>query len=77
MACFYCDKTTDLRPYGPDGADICHKCATATPERRAAAEAEMERYINAIDGPIIIRPGGPPQSLAQAMAESHKKADVH
>lgn len=27
----------DLRPYGPDGAPICHRCAHSTPELEAEA----------------------------------------
>lgn len=35
MKCHYCDKTSDLRPYGPRGSMVCFKCAMSTPEREA------------------------------------------
>lgn len=59
--CHYCDKTDDLRPYGPGGAMVCFGCAMATPEREAetgrnfevqleASEAMSPHGITVIDG---------------------------
>lgn len=46
--CHYCGSTTaDLRPYGPGGADVCFKCAMATPERKAQAEAAFHTMMDA------------------------------
>lgn len=42
MSCHYCGTSERmLRPYGPAGADVCHACANATPERTAATTAAM------------------------------------
>lgn len=49
--CHYCQKAFSnqalLRPYGPDGAMVCHPCATGTPERKAEAERQIEKVFNA------------------------------
>lgn len=38
--CHFCGPTErELRPYGPGGANICHPCMKATPEREEAAAA--------------------------------------
>lgn len=36
----------DLRPYGPQGQDICYLCAVQ-PERKAQVEAQMEAHMAA------------------------------
>ena len=38
MVCGYCNKTSDLRPYGPSGAMVCFECAMSTPERKTDTE---------------------------------------
>lgn len=46
--CHYCGPTErELRPYGPGGSNVCHPCATATPERNAAAEAAFGTLLDA------------------------------
>ena len=46
--CHYCGPTDrELRPYGPGGSDVCHPCATATPEREAAAQAAFGALLDA------------------------------
>lgn len=56
MKCHYCDKTNDLRPYGPRGAWVCFSCAMSTPERKAdtsknfAAQLEVCGDAAVIDG---------------------------
>lgn len=46
--CHYCGTTgVTMRPYGPGATDVCHDCAFATPERRAATEAAMDAMANA------------------------------
>ena len=53
MRCHYCEKTNDLRPYGPNCAMVCFKCAM-TPERKADTEANFAMQLNAISGPAVI-----------------------
>lgn len=66
--CHYCDKTDaqfraegnddPLRPYGPGGADVCFKCATATPEREEAAGQAFGALLDGVEavssGPVMI-----------------------
>lgn len=48
MGCHYCGTTEkDLRPYGPGGSMVCFPCATATPERDAAAKAAFGALLDA------------------------------
>ncbi len=57
-ACHYCaseagtpiadsKEVVELRPYGPDGADVCFDCGTS-PEHEAETSAAMLRLINGI-----------------------------
>jgi len=39
--CTTCGQTRECRPYGKDGAQVCHPCAMATPESKAEAERQM------------------------------------
>ncbi len=54
-----------LRPYGPNGEDICFACATATPADHAAARTKLHERLareNAKAGPdgiLIFAEGGP------------------
>jgi len=50
--CQYCGEFKECRPYGPNGTDICFKCAMATPERKAEAVAAFRRVLG--DGPVEI-----------------------
>jgi len=45
--CYYCDSDDDTRPYGPGGTWVCYPCATATPERDAAAKAAFLAQFDA------------------------------
>jgi hypothetical protein len=47
MKCLYCERTNDLRPYGPKGAFVCFKCATETPEREACASEQFTSQLMA------------------------------
>lgn len=47
MNCCYCEKSDDLRPYGPHGAMVCFDCAMSTPERRAATENNFAQQLDA------------------------------
>ena len=56
-ACFYCGSVEkELRPYGPDGSDVCFPCATATPEREIATESAFGALLDAVSAvsPIVI-----------------------
>lgn len=49
--CHYCGPTTkDLRPYGPNGAWVCHPCAN-TPERREETKRNFYAQLEAA-GPV-------------------------
>lgn len=56
MICQTCNKESETRPYGKNGANICFDCAFASPE----VEAETERnYLVQLDaaaklGPVLI-----------------------
>lgn len=54
MKCHYCDKTSDLRPYGPLGSMICFRCAMSSPCRKSEAEHNFELQLRAIAGPAVI-----------------------
>lgn len=46
--CFYCGSpTAELRPYGPEGAQVCHPCATSTPERAEATKRAFGALLEA------------------------------
>lgn len=40
--CDLCGKEAELRPYGPNGENICHPCGKKNP---AATERAMARYL--------------------------------
>lgn len=47
-ACYHCGVTDrELRPYGPGGTDVCHPCATSTPERESEARAAFGTLMDA------------------------------
>jgi len=57
---FPADKKSELRPYGPGGADICFRCANE-PERKAQTEAAMRAQMDAalaIGGGVATIGGG-------------------
>lgn len=51
MKCHYCEKTTDLRPYGPRGAMVCFSCAMSTPDRKSETERNFGFQLEAA-GPV-------------------------
>ena len=55
-ACYYCDKSGDLRPYGPKGAMVCFPCGTATPEREAEMRRNFAAQLDAA-GPVALIDG--------------------
>lgn len=56
VKCYYCDKTNDLRPYGPNCAMVCFKCAMKTSERKTEAEKNFVAQLRA-SGPVVIIDG--------------------
>jgi hypothetical protein len=54
MKCHYCDKTNDLRPYGPKFAMVCFDCAMDTPERKAETESSFSMQLDACGGVGVI-----------------------
>lgn len=56
MKCHYCDKTNDLRPYGPKGAMVCFSCAMGTPERKAETGRNFAAQLDAA-GPMALIDG--------------------
>lgn len=51
MKCHYCDKTRDLRPYGPRAAMVCFGCAMSTPARKEEAARNFGTQL-AASGPV-------------------------
>ncbi len=44
--CYYCGPTKEeLRPYGPNGANICFPCMKATPEREEEAKNRFNQAL--------------------------------
>lgn len=54
MKCLYCDKTSDLRPYGPRGAMVCFACAMSSPERKAETERNFSAQVDACGPDVVI-----------------------
>jgi hypothetical protein len=46
--CSACGALRECRPYGKDGADICHPCATATPESRAEMKRQFDKRLDGV-----------------------------
>lgn len=68
MSCHYCGNTErETRPYGPGGTDVCHPCATATPEREEAAKNAFYAQSDAAEAisphAVTILAGGAPEPL--------------
>ena len=49
----------ELRPYGPQGAPICFRCARSTPELEAEAKAQLRKRLDGLQGSVIATPAGP------------------
>lgn len=43
--CDYCGKVDELRPYGKNGANICHDCGMK-PENKAETIANMDKLFD-------------------------------
>ena len=54
MKCHYCNKTSDLRPYGPRGSMVCFECAMSTPERKAETEKNFGAQLDACGQAAVI-----------------------
>jgi hypothetical protein len=54
--CYSCNKSKDLRPYGPQGQYVCFQCAFATPESTAQTEAAFKLQLDAA-GPVVLLDG--------------------
>lgn len=54
MKCLHCDKTTDLRPYGPRGAMVCFECTMSSPVRKIEAQHNYLLQLTAIKGPALL-----------------------
>lgn len=58
MKCHYCDKTDNLRPYGPRGSMVCFACAMSTPERKAETERNFGAQLEACGPDAVIDGSG-------------------
>ena len=58
MSCFYCPKTTDLKPYGPRGAMVCFGCAMSTPDRKAETSRNFGVQLEACGPDAVIDGAG-------------------
>ena len=75
--CHYCgkgenfpaDPKSELRPYGPGGADVCYGCATATPEREQQAKGNFMVQLEANeilgDGITVLTNRGPEPNVKE------------
>lgn len=54
-SCCVCGKQGDLRPYGPNGKDICFPCMKSSPELEKTAEAALGRAL-AANEPLLLDP---------------------
>jgi hypothetical protein len=47
--CFYCKQTKNMakiRPYGPNGEDVCEDCVKADPEKNRIAREQYGKLLN-------------------------------
>jgi hypothetical protein len=58
----------ELRPYGPQGAPICFRCARSTPELEAEAKAQLRKRLDGLEGSVIATPAGPAPAHACVQA---------
>jgi len=54
VKCYYCDKTSDLRPYGPRGSMVCFQCAMSTPDRQSETERNFRVQLDACGDVAVI-----------------------
>ena len=54
--CFYCQKTNDLRPYGPNGSMVCFDCAMSSTERKVETENNFAVQLR-VAGPVAVVDG--------------------
>lgn len=52
--CHVCSLSSDVRPYGEDGKDICFDCATSTPERKAVMEQKLAEHLSTVKGDTLV-----------------------
>ena len=73
--CHYCDKTSDLRPYGPSGAMVCFECAMSRPDRRQTAEQMFYLQAEACGPVAVIGAEVGPYPLEHHVPREPRKAD--
>jgi hypothetical protein len=44
--CEVCGETAECRPYGPNGCQICFKCANSSDEMRTEVMRRMHAFLN-------------------------------
>ena len=72
-SCCYCKSTEkELRPYGPNGADVCFECAMETPERMKTANEMFTKLLQGISGTAVIGLDIGPVPLTILLDETHK-----
>ena len=72
-SCYYCKSIEkELRPYGPNGVDVCFECAMETPERMKTANEMFTKQLQGITGPAVIGFDIGPVPLTILLDESHK-----
>lgn len=59
--CDLCGKTAELRPYGPNGENICYECGM---KNEAATKAAFLKLLDGADAVIV----GPAPEIAAALA---------
>lgn len=73
--CHYCGPTDrELRPYGPEGSDICFPCMKADPEREEAAGRALGALLDstlAVAGHAAIGTAKGPTTLRDALSPIH------
>lgn len=52
--CYVCSVSSDTRPYGEGGRDICFDCANATPERKAIATEQMTAHLKTLRSGVLV-----------------------
>jgi hypothetical protein len=65
--CLYCGKKDgkgprELRPYGPNGADVCAECVMHNTDRNDAARLQFQKMLNDADkttGKALLTEEGP------------------
>jgi hypothetical protein len=67
--CCYCGTVEkELRPYGPEGKNVCFRCAMETPERVAEAENQLAQALGEA-GPVATLTSAGPVPFVQSSAD--------